>query len=86
MPVEYPSIVVQNHRYRGPHESRKTNDFMRDVTQSIERLKRAFNGNEEHLSVVRNDINMMDNEEGNLYKQRRVLEVKLESMKGGEMK
>lgn len=86
MPIQYPSIVVQNHRYRGPQESRKTNDFMRDLAQSTQRLKKMFASNEEHLSVVRNDINMMNNEDGNLYKQMRVLEVKLDSMKGGEMK
>ncbi len=86
MPIQYPSIVVQNHRYRGPQESRKTNDFMRDMVQSIQRLKRVFAENDKQLSVVRNDINMIDNEDGSLYKQKRILEVKLESMKGGELK
>ena len=83
---QYPSVVVQNHRYRGPQESRKTNDFMRDIVQSTQRLRKMFASNEEQLSVVRNDINMMDNEDGNLYKQFRIMEVKLESMKGGELK
>ncbi len=59
---------------------------MRDIVQSTQRLRKLFANNEEQLSIVRNDINMMDNEDGDQYKKLRVLEVKLESMKGGELK
>ena len=85
MKIQYPSIVVQNHRYRGPMESKKDNDFMLGVTQSIERLKRMIQVNEENLSTVSHRINLKDNEDSEAYQRRHNLHIRIRALEGGEL-
>lgn len=86
MKQHYPAIVVQNHRYRGPMESRKDSDFAEDAFGSITRLKQIFNDNKTKIQGVAENINDMNKENATNHDTLHNMEIRLESLKGGELR
>lgn len=86
MKQHYPAMVVQNNRYRGPMESRKDSDFVEDVFGTITHLKKIFNDNKTKITAVARDINDMNNEGAATHVALHNMEIRLESMKGGELR
>lgn len=86
MKQSYPAMVVQNHRYRGPMESRKDSDFLEDAFGAITHLKQLFNDNATKIKAVATDINNMNKEEESTHDTFHNMEIRLLSLKGGELR
>lgn len=86
MKKNYPAIVVQNHRYRGPMESKKDGDFIEDVFGTITHLKRLFNDNGARIAAVARNINDMNREGASTHVQLHLMENRLNTLKGGELR
>lgn len=86
MRKHYPAIVIQNHRYRGPMESKKDNDFIEDVYSSITHLRSLFATNAERVGELMTDVNKLNNEKGNIHIQLHRFEEQLLILEGGELR
>ena len=86
MKQHYPSMVVQNHRYRGPMESKKDSEFIEDVFGTITRLKKVFDDNKAKIAGVATSINDMNREGAETHVTLHLMENRLAVLKGGELR
>lgn len=86
MGQHYPAMVVQNHRHRGPMESKKDNEFIEDVFGAITHLRVLFDNNAKMIKSVAVDINKMNNEKGSTHMTLHRMEERLLVLKGGELR
>ena len=82
---QYPSIVIQSHRYRGPMESRKDSDFIEDALCSIDMVKKMFSDIHKGVSSLQQDIDMLNNEKSTLHQDLNGCNQRLVALKGGEL-
>lgn len=54
--MQYPEVVKQNHRYRGPMETRKHNNIVRDISISIAKLKNQFSAIEKKTNSIQQKL------------------------------
>lgn len=86
MKQNYPAIVVQNHRYRGPMESKKDSDFTEDVFGSVVHLKKLFSDNQARIAAVATSVNDMNREGTKNHVRLHLMENRLNVLKGGELR
>lgn len=85
MGQHYPAMVVQNHRHRGPMESKKDNEFIEDAFGAITHLRELFSNNQKNINGIAADINKLNNEDGDVHKSLHRMEERLLALKGGEL-
>ena len=85
MHKQYPSIVVQNHRHRGPMESRKDSAFIEDALSSLVMVKEMFKDIHKGVSSLQQDIDMLNNEKSPFHQELNGCNQRLSALKGGEL-
>lgn len=81
--MKYPEVVRPNHRYRGPMESRKDNDAVRDIAHSIDILKKQFEQNKAKSIGIKETMYEVYNED--IPNKRKALVHKVKTVRGGEL-
>ena len=85
MHKQYPSIVVQSHRYRGPMESKKDSDFIEDALCSLDMVRKMFVDVRKSASSLQQDVDMLNNEKSQFHQELNGCNQRLSALKGGEL-
>lgn len=81
--MNYPEMVKPNHRYRGPMESSKDNNAVRDIQKSLEIVIRAFDNNSANRKKIEGNMFSFYNEE--IPNIRKEVVTGVTSVRGGEL-
>lgn len=80
-----PSVVIKNHRRRGPMETIKENDFHLGIIKSIEDLKNKMLENEKMIKETKDAISDSGSESSARFQLEHELSNEVYKMKGGEI-
>lgn len=81
--MNYPEMVRPNYRNRGPMESKKDSNAVRDIANSIELLNKMFKNNEAKTSTLKSSIYSFYNEQ--VPNDRKGLTTSVAAVRGGEL-
>lgn len=81
--MRYPEMVKPNHRHRGPMETRKNNNSVRDISISIARLKEQFGKIESRTATIQSNVYTRYNED--MTNERQLLIHDILTVRGGEL-
>lgn len=81
--MKYPEVVRPNHRYRGPMESRKDNNAVRDIAHSIDILKKQFAASRLKNTKIKTDMFSVYNTD--IPEKREAFVNNVKTVRGGEL-